>query len=226
MKYTILLLAALLYLPVSGYGQSEIERLTEPIYSAMEFRQVADSLQLSVAELSRYPVISPVKNPTISSSFGKRKHPIYKVQKFHTGIDFVEAKGTPVYATGSGVVVRKGYSSGYGYFIEIEHAGGFRSFYAHLSKTLVNTGDSVRMGKYIACVGNSGITTGYHLHYEIRKGNRFLNPTKWCWCLLEILKTQYIVLQKNPMYLHRIFLYYFSCGQHYFKYFKAKSIKA
>lgn len=58
---------------------------------------------------------------------------------------------------------------------------------AHLSKTLVNKGDSVQMGKYIACVGKSGLTTGYHLHYEIRKGNRLLNPLKWCRCLLYIL---------------------------------------
>lgn len=186
MKYIIMLFAALLYLPISGYGQSEIERLTEPIYSATEFRRIADSMQLSVAELSCYPVIFPVRNPTISSGFGRRKHPIYKVQKFHTGIDFVEMKGTPVYATGNGIVTRKGYNSGYGYFIEIEHAGGFRSFYANLSKTLVNAGDSVRMGKYIACVGNSGLTTGYHLHYEIRKGNRFLNPIEWCCCLIEV----------------------------------------
>ncbi len=160
------------------------------IYSASEFRQIADSLQMSVAELSCYPVISPVMNPSVSSGFGNRKHPIYKRQKFHTGIDFAEAKGTPVYATGCGVVIRKGYNSGYGNFIEIQHAGGFRSFYAHLNKILVNTGDSVFMGKYIACVGNSGIVTGSHLHYEIRKGNRFLNPVEWCCCLLEVLKSE------------------------------------
>lgn len=105
-----------------------------------------------------------------------------------------KAKGTPVFAAGSGVVTHKGYNTGYGYFIEIEHAGGFRSFYAHLSKTLVNAGDSVQMGKYIACVGNSGLTTGYHLHYEIRKGDRFLNPTEWWCCLLDILKCKHIII--------------------------------
>jgi murein DD-endopeptidase MepM/ murein hydrolase activator NlpD len=194
MKYLTLLLAVLLHLPVSVCGQPgnfpnrklEIGKLTENIYSATEFRRIADSLQLSVNELSRYPVISPVRNPTVSSGFGKRRHPVYKRQKFHTGIDFAEIKGAPVYATGSGVVIGKGYDSGYGNFIEIEHAGGFRSFYAHLGKTLVNTGDSVRMGKHIACVGNSGLVTGCHLHYEIRKGNRFLNPTGWCCCLLGV----------------------------------------
>lgn len=193
MKYLVLFFSVLLYAPVFGQPvdsisrETEIGQLTETVYSVTEFQRIADSLQLSVAELSCYPVISPIRNPVISSGFGNRWHPIYNQIKFHTGIDFAEPKGTPVYAAGSGVVVRKGYNSGYGYFIEIEHAGGFRSFYAHLSKTLVNAGDSIRMGKYIACVGNSGLTTGYHLHYEIRKGNRFLNPTEWCWCLLYIL---------------------------------------
>lgn len=191
MKYVILLFVALLHLPVSVRGQpnreTEIEKLTANIYSATEFQRIADSMQLSISELSCYPVISPIRNPTISSGFGMRRHPVYKVRKFHTGIDVPKAKGTPVYATGSGVVTRKGYNSGYGNFIEIEHAGGFRSFYAHLSKTLVSAGDSVQMGKYIACVGNSGLTTGHHLHYEIRKGHRFLNPVEWCCCLLKII---------------------------------------
>jgi murein DD-endopeptidase MepM/ murein hydrolase activator NlpD len=180
---------ALLHLPVWGQPdrKPEIEKLTKKIYSAKDFRRVADSWQLSVNELSRYPVISPVRNPTISSGFGMRRHPIYKTRKFHTGIDFAEVRGAPVYAAGNGVVIRKGYDSGYGFFIEIQHSGGFRSFYAHLSKTLVNAGDSVGMGKHIACVGNSGLTTGYHLHYEIRKGNRFLNPIGWYCCLLEVL---------------------------------------
>ncbi|KAA6299920.1 MAG: Murein DD-endopeptidase MepM [Candidatus Ordinivivax streblomastigis] len=92
-----------------------------------------------------------------------------------------------MYATGNGIVIRKGYNSGYGNFIEIKHAGGFSSFYAHLSKTLVNIGDSVSIAQQIACVGNTGLSTGSHLHYEVKKGNRFLNPRGWCCCLLEII---------------------------------------
>ena len=171
--------------------KAEIERLTEKAYSAKEFRLIADSLQMSVIDLCDYPVIFPIKNPVISSGFGMRKHPIYKVRKFHTGIDIPKAKGTPVYATGNGTVIRKGYCSGYGYFIEIQHAGGFRSFYAHLSKTLVNTGDSVEIAQQIACVGNTGVSTGSHLHYEVRKGNYFLNPKEWCCLLLHILNNNF-----------------------------------
>ena len=194
MRLVTIFFIALLFLPVSLYGQiitnrkSEIEKCTEKVSSAKEFQRIADSLQMSVSELSDYPVVFPIKNPVISSGFGMRKHPIYKARKFHTGIDIAKPKGTPVYASGNGIVTHKGYSSGYGYYIEIKHAGNFRSFYAHLSKTMVNIGDSVRITTQIACVGNTGISTGNHLHYEVRKGNRFLNPTEWCYCLYELLK--------------------------------------
>ena len=193
MKQIILFFASLLYFPVSAAGlpngfagkNPDIEKWTETIYTVTAFFQIADSIQLSISELSDYPVIFPVRQPVISSGFGMRKHPVYKVHRFHTGIDFAKAKGTPVYATGNGTVIRKGYDSGYGNFIEIKHAGGFRSFYAHLSKTMVNKGDSVNIAQQIACVGNTGVATGCHLHYEIRKGNRYLNPTGWCYCLLD-----------------------------------------
>ncbi|MDL2322715.1 M23 family metallopeptidase [Bacteroidales bacterium OttesenSCG-928-A17] len=193
MKYIITFLIALLHLSALAQltRKAEIERVTTKVYSANEFRLIADSLQMSVSELCDYPVIFPIKNPVISSGFGMRKHPIYKVRKFHTGIDIPKVKGTPVHATGNGVVNRKGYCSGYGYFIEVQHAGGFRSFYAHLSKTLVNTGDSVEIAQQIACVGNTGVSTGSHLHYEVRKGIYFLNPKEWCCLLLEILNNNF-----------------------------------
>ncbi|NDV56676.1 M23 family metallopeptidase [Bacteroides sp. 519] len=188
MKYTLIFFIALLHLPVSGQSnrKSEIEYLTEKTYSVAELRRVADSLQMTIDELCDYPVISPVKCPVVSSNFGMRLHPIYKVQKFHTGIDIPKPKGTAVYATGNGTVIRKGYCSGYGNFIEIKHAGGFRSFYAHLSRTLVNVGDSVNITQQIACVGNTGVSTGSHLHYEIRKEGCFLNPAGWCYLLYEL----------------------------------------
>lgn len=193
MKYILLPLIALL--PLSVWGQplnrkTEIEQCMIPIYIATEFRQAADSLQLSVGELSDCPVIFPIRKPErISSGFGMRIHPVYKVRKFHKGIDIVATKGTPVYAAGNGIVTRKGYNSGYGYYIEIQHAGGFRTFYAHLSRTMINVGASVGIATQIACVGNTGVTTGSHLHYEIRKGKRFLNPVEWC-CLLFEMKIQ------------------------------------
>lgn len=170
--------------------QAEICLLVDAAYSVNEFRRITDSLQMTDSELSDYPVLFPVKSPCISSGYGRRTHPISKVKKFHRGIDFSDIKGTPVFATGNGIVSRKGYDSGYGYYLEIQHASGFRSFYAHLSRTLVSKGDSVRIGNYIACVGNSGRVTGSHLHYEVRKGKRFLNPLEWCLCLYDILKSR------------------------------------
>ena len=118
------------------------------------------------------------------------------MQSFHTEVDLVRAKGTSVYATGNGIGSRKGYCSGYGNFIEIKHAGGFRSFYAHLSRTMVNVGDSVEIARQIACMGSTGITTGSHLHYEVRKEKRFLNPTGWCY-LLFVIKIQAGKCQSN-----------------------------
>jgi len=189
MKYSITFFIALLHLPVSGQQtrKAEIEKFTEMVYSARTFRQIADSLELSVSELSDYPVIFPVRQPVISSNFGMRRHPVYKVRRFHTGIDMPKAMGTPVYATGNGVVVGKGYCSGYGIFIEIVHSGGFHSLYAHLSKATIGVGDSVAIAQQIGFVGNTGVTTGNHLHYEVRKGKRFLNPVEWCCSLHAIL---------------------------------------
>ncbi|MEA4809363.1 M23 family metallopeptidase [Macellibacteroides fermentans] len=197
MKYILMFFIALLHLPASGQPgdplnrKSEIEKYTEQVYSANKFQRIADSLNLSTSELCDYPMIFPIKKPErISSGFGMRYHPIYRVRTYHTGIDIPGAKGTPVYATGNGIVIRKGYCSGYGNYIEIQHTDGFRSFYAHLSRTMVNVGDSVKIARQIACVGNTGITTGSHLHYEVRRGKRYLNPTRWCYLLFEILKNK------------------------------------
>lgn len=190
MKYIVTFFIVLGCIPVWGQSGrvSEIEKRTKRIYSVIEFRQIADSLQMTISELSDYPIVFPMKKPLwISSGFGMRYHPVYKVRKFHSGIDMPQVNGTPVCATGNGVVVRKGYNSGYGHYIEIRHAGDFRSFYAHLSKTLVDRGDSVSITQQIACVGNTGLSTSNHLHYEVRKGKRFLNPVEWCCCLIKIV---------------------------------------
>lgn len=198
MRYVIIFFVTLLNIPVYGQQNSppnrkaQIEKLTEKIYSIYEFHQITDSLQLSIDELCDYPVIFPIKKPLrISSGFGMRRHPIRKVRQFHTGIDIPQTKGTPVYVTGNGIVKQKGYNSGYGYYIEVAHAGGFSSFYAHLSKILVNVGDRIYITEQIACVGNTGISTGSHLHYEVRKDNRYLNPSDWCGYLFEILKNKH-----------------------------------
>lgn len=196
MRTIALFIAFLLYAPVPVAGQESTERKTEieqfmkQAYTTQKFLQIADSLALSIDELSGYPVIFPIRKPMrISSGFGWRRHPISKVRQFHTGIDIPKTQGTPVYATGNGIVTGKGYDAGYGNFIEIQHAGDFRSFYAHLSRTMVNIGDTVSMAGQIGCVGKTGISTGSHLHYEVRKGGRVLNPIGWCHCLFWLLSS-------------------------------------
>lgn len=189
---------ALLHLPAWGQQsnssnrKSQIEQCMKPIYSIIAFWQIADSLQMTIDELSDYPVIFPIKKPQcISSGFGMRKHPCYKRRRFHTGIDIPQVKGTPLYATGNGIVIARGYDSGYGYFIEMQHGGGFRSFYAHLSQIFVNVGERVSITQQIACVGDTGIVTGSHLHYEVRKDKRYLNPIGWCYLLFKYLNDDF-----------------------------------
>lgn len=199
MRYITILLIALLHLPaLAQQGDSmnrnlQIEQCTKPIYSIIAFWQIADSLQLTIDELSDYPVIFPIKKTQyISSGFGMRQHPCYKRRKFHTGIDIPETKGTPVYATGNGIVTARGYNVRYGNYVEIQHAGGFRSFYAHLSQILVNVGERISITQQIGCVGSTGIVTGSHLHYEVRKGKRYLNPICWCYLLIKLMKDDFL----------------------------------
>ncbi len=188
-----------LYLSLPGYAQQpdsldrkkEIEKIMENIFAIEQFQYVAKELEMSMDELSDYPVIFPVKRAYygnyLSSAFGKRMHPIHHTVQNHTGIDIAEPKGNPVYATGNGVVVNTGWNRGYGNFVEIRHKAGFSTFYAHLDRGLVAAGDRVVMGEHIACVGNTGISTGSHLHYEVRKNGRFLDAEGWCWGLASII---------------------------------------
>lgn len=114
----------------------------------------------------------------ISDTFGYRFHPLLKKQHLHTGIDFSAKIGTPIYATADGVVefARKHYNGGYGNLIKIDHSFGFKTYYAHLDDLLVKRGDFVKKGQMIAYSGNSGVSTGPHLHYEIRFLGTYIDP--------------------------------------------------
>jgi len=115
----------------------------------------------------------------ITSAFGFRLHPIYNDIRFHSGIDFSAAEGTRVHSTGDGVVAFSGYDRGYGQKITINHGYGFKTIYAHLSKSLVRQGERVSRGEIIALSGNTGDSTGPHLHYEVKKNNVTVNPTAY-----------------------------------------------
>ncbi|HIF14517.1 MAG TPA: M23 family metallopeptidase [Bacteroidetes bacterium] len=129
------------------------------------------------------PAIQPISNKDLTrlaSGYGWRIDPIYKTRKFHEGIDFTAPRGTPVHATGDGVVIRIQYlRTGYGKNIIIDHGFGYSSLYAHLSNVSVKRGQKIKRGQIIGKVGSSGKSTAPHLHYEVIKGKRKVNPIEF-----------------------------------------------
>lgn len=121
------------------------------------------------------PFGRPVDGP-ITSGFGKRKDPVNGQSAFHTGLDFRSNIGAKIYATADGVVKRSFYNGGYGNFILIEHGNGYTSSFSHMQKRMVRAGDKVHRGQLIGLVGNSGRSTGPHLHYEISLDDKPINP--------------------------------------------------
>ena len=130
--------------------------------------------------LAHIPGIFPLKETElkyISSFFGNRPDPIYKISKFHSGIDFSAAKGTEAYATGDGVVCDVERNEwGYGNMVTIDHGFGYKTRYAHLQKAAVRKGQKVKRGQKIGYIGDSGKTTGVHLHYEVLKNDAPVDP--------------------------------------------------
>lgn len=130
--------------------------------------------------LAHIPGIFPLKETElkyISSFFGNRPDPIYKISKFHSGIDFSAAMGTETYATGDGVVFDVEKSAwGYGNMVTIDHGFGYKTRYAHLQKALVRKGQKVKRGQCIGLIGSTGKTTGVHLHYEVLKNDVPVDP--------------------------------------------------
>lgn len=113
---------------------------------------------------------------TINSYFGNRIHPILKVPKLHTGIDIKVPAGKDVVAAGNGKVVTSGTLGGYGKTVIIDHGGGIMTLYAHNSKLLVSEGSNVTKGQKIALVGSTGVSTGPHVHFEVRKNGQYVDP--------------------------------------------------
>lgn len=122
---------------------------------------------------------APVKGYRVNSVFGLRKLAIEAKARAHKGVDIAAPKGTSVYSTAEGRVVRAGFQAGgYGNFIEVKHPNGMSSVYGHLSRIDVHTGQSVATGERIGLVGSTGYSTGPHLHFEMRRNGGQVNPTK------------------------------------------------
>lgn len=115
----------------------------------------------------------------LTSSYGYRIHPKRKRKHFHSGIDLAAKSGTPIVCASSGKVVYAGWKSGYGYVVMVDHGKGYETLYAHCSRLSVTAGQKVNAGKVIAYVGRTGVATGPHLHFEVRKNGAFKNPLRY-----------------------------------------------
>jgi murein DD-endopeptidase MepM/ murein hydrolase activator NlpD len=124
---------------------------------------------------TRGGLLRPI-NGRITSNYGARRHPVLGYRRMHSGIDFGAAYGTPIYAVADGVVQMAGYNGGYGRYVRLSHDGGLGSGYGHMSRIAVSNGQHVRRGQVIGYVGSTGLSTGPHLHYELYRGGRPINP--------------------------------------------------
>jgi len=162
---------------VSGKANQLLVRLSAQSHS---FDTLAEIAQRKSDMLTSIPAIRPLKGvKTISSGFGGRYHPILKTIRMHTGVDLSAPKGTPVYATADGVVSREKGGSGYGIVVILNHGYSYQTLYAHLSKKVVKPGQKVKRGQLIGYVGNTGLSFGTHLHYEVIKNGVKVNPVHY-----------------------------------------------
>ena len=125
------------------------------------------------------PSRMPLEDARLSSGYGNRIHPVLGRRKGHKGVDLAAPTGTPIYATADGTVSRADWFSSYGQFISIEHGADMQTRYAHLSRMVVNEGDTVKKGELIGYVGSTGRSTGPHLHYEVRIAGEAVDPAPY-----------------------------------------------
>ena len=173
------------------------------IFKLNEERKSLDTV-LRLAEkksemLAATPAIRPLKNMyNVTSGFGMRIHPVSKGYRMHTGVDISAPRGTPVYATADGVVTNQQAYSGYGICVIIDHGYSYETLYAHLSKKAVRPGQHVKRGQLVGYVGNTGLSVGPHLHYEVWKNGRPVNPVHFF--LYDITPEEYnAILQSSKV---------------------------
>lgn len=151
---------------------------TSVLTDARSLEAVCETLDQRRIYLESRPVFRPVRG-IVTSPFGVRLSPFTHTEVFHEGLDIESPAGAPVRAAARGKVVRSGYEALYGNLLVVDHGNGFRTLYAHLSERLVRAGDLVRKGEVIGKVGDTGRTTGPHLHYEVRVNGLPVNPTRF-----------------------------------------------
>jgi murein DD-endopeptidase MepM/ murein hydrolase activator NlpD len=180
------------YNTLEGYTNSELvvetvgrlDKIRKRVYlQSKSFDELISLARRKEEMLRSIPAILPISNDDLTrtaSGYGLRVHPIYKIIKFHSGMDFTAPTGTDIYATGDGVIVAVQSSQrGLGKHIIIDHGFGYSSIYAHLSNFNVRIGQKVRRGDIIGYVGNSGTSVANHLHYEIKVNGRNVDPVNY-----------------------------------------------
>ena len=177
---------------LKGYDNSDLMLQSAQLVKSLEnqlkihkkgFDRIDKLAHTRSKKLSHIPAVQPIHNRNlirVASGFGMRIHPVYNVPKMHYGIDFTAKTGTDIYATGDGKVerVRKSYS-GYGKHVIINHGFGYKTLYAHMHDFSVTQGQKVKRGDIIGQVGNTGTSTGPHLHYEVIRNNKKIDPTNF-----------------------------------------------
>ena len=161
----------------------KLDILSKQVFvQAKSYDEVAKMAMNKEKMIASMPSIMPVSNKDLkqtASGWGLRMHPIYKILRFHYGMDFTAATGTDVFCTGIGVVKSAERESGYGNTVVIDHGFGYETFYAHLNKINVRVGQKVNRGDVIGFVGSTGTSTSPHLHYEVSKNGVKVNPQNY-----------------------------------------------
>ena len=162
---------------------AKLDMMTKQLYvQSNSYDELMELIKTNEERIKHIPAIMPLSSKQmkgLSSGFGMRLHPIYGIFKPHTGVDLNANTGTPIYATGAGVVDAAGWDGGYGYRVVINHGFGYKTLYGHCSKINVTPGQKVVRGQEIALVGSTGASVGPHVHYEVIVNGQFDNPAKY-----------------------------------------------
>lgn len=170
----------------ADYDEKDVGGPLIPVPNPSEFESGVAELDAALqrletvkSEARKLPIANPAKGHPISSSFGVRKDPILGTPAMHAGMDFRATTGTTIRATAPGKVISAGRNGGYGNMVEVQHAEGWTTRFAHMSRITVSVGDRLKTGDKVGEVGSTGRSTGPHLHYEIRTGGKPVNPLQF-----------------------------------------------
>lgn len=166
-------------------SSERMDRITKRLYvQSKSFDEVVELAKNKEKLIASIPAIMPLNKKdlahAVTSGFGWRTHPIYKTMQFHPGMDFSAEQGTPIYATGDGVVERAdNLAQGYGNHVVIDHGYGYKTLYGHMSRIATQAGKKVVRGQLIGYVGSTGLSTAPHVHYEVIKNMEKVNPINY-----------------------------------------------